>query len=150
VSVVPGNQVPSRSAAITGINVTPLVDITLVLLIVFMVTAKLIVRRAALPLDLPKAATGGEVQEVFSVVLLAGGGTQIDGDSVASDEAVLPRARSARALDADLRAVIKADGVVPHRRVMHVLDLLRQAGVSRIGFGVEPDTTPAASANDVE
>jgi biopolymer transport protein ExbD len=51
-----------RSGAITGINVTPLVDITLVLLIVFMVTAKLIVNNKGLPIDLPKAATGGEVR----------------------------------------------------------------------------------------
>ena len=51
---------------ITGINVTPLVDITLVLLIIFMVTAKLVMAQA-MPLDLPKAATAGETQTVFTV-----------------------------------------------------------------------------------
>ena len=49
------------SAPITGINVTPLVDITLVLLIIFMVTAKLVVSRA-MPMDLPKAATAGSLR----------------------------------------------------------------------------------------
>jgi phytoene dehydrogenase-like protein len=53
-----GSSTRAPGGAITGINVTPLVDITLVLLIVFMVTAKLIVRRQALPVDLPKAASG--------------------------------------------------------------------------------------------
>jgi biopolymer transport protein ExbD len=146
------SQGGSHGAAITGINVTPLVDITLVLLIIFMVTAKLIVRRDALPLDLPKAATGSEVQEIFSVVLFAAGGTQIDGTSVATDDDILPRARAARgaAANEDLRAVIKADGAVPHRRVMHVLDLLRRAGISKIGFGVEPDAEPATSAHEAE
>jgi biopolymer transport protein ExbD len=66
------------SAPITGINVTPLVDITLVLLIIFMVTPKLVVSRA-LPLDLPKAATGSEVQQVFALSLAADGSTFVNG-----------------------------------------------------------------------
>ena len=126
------------SAAITGINVTPLVDITLVLLIIFMVTAKLIVNHNALTVDLPKAATGNEVQEIFSVILTANGAVQANGAPLANDDDILPRARVAQSANKDLRAVIKADGDVAHRRVMHVLDLLRQAGVAKIGFGVLP------------
>jgi biopolymer transport protein ExbD len=130
--------------AITVINVTPLVDITLVLLIIFMVTAKLIVNHNALPVDLPKAASGNEVQELLSIVLAANGATQLDGESLSSDDEILPRARIAQAARADLRAVIRADGTVQHQRVMHVLDLLRSAGVSKIGFAVTP--VPTASA----
>src|SRR5437868_2486881 len=73
--------------AITGINVTPLVDITLVLLIIFMVTAKIIVSQSV-PLDLPKAASGTEVQVVFSVVLAADGSTQVDSKPVPTDDAI--------------------------------------------------------------
>lgn len=122
---------------ITGINVTPLVDITLVLLIIFMVTAKLVVSRAV-PMDLPKAATGGEVQEVFSVSLTASGGTLVDGAPVPDDSGLLARARDARSRNAELRAVVRADGSVPHQRVMHALDVLRQASVNRIAFAVMP------------
>ena len=125
------------SAPITGINVTPLVDITLVLLIIFMVTAKLVMSRA-LPMDLPKAATGGEVQQIFSLSLRADGTTQVDGAPADTDELVLRRAREALARNAELRAVVQADGSVPHSRVMHELDVLRQAGLSRIAFGVLP------------
>ncbi len=125
------------SAPITGINVTPLVDITLVLLIIFMVTAKLVMSRA-LPMDLPKAATGGEVQQIFSLSLRADGTTQVDGVLADKDELVLGRAREALARNAELRAVVQADGSVPHSRVMHELDVLRQAGLSRIAFGVLP------------
>jgi len=125
------------SAPITGINVTPLVDITLVLLIIFMVTAKLVMSRAV-PMDLPKAATGGEVQQIFSLSLRADGSTQVDGAPANDDEVVLRRAREALAHDAELRAVVQADGSVPHSRVMHELDVLRQAGLSRIAFGVLP------------
>jgi len=125
------------SAPITGINVTPLVDITLVLLIIFMVTAKLVMSRA-LPMDLPKAATGGEVQQIFSLSLRADGTTHVDGVATDGDQVVLRSAREALARHAELRAVVQADGSVPHSRVMHGLDLLRQAGLSRIAFGVLP------------
>ena len=130
---------------IVGINVTPLVDIVLVLLIIFMVTAKLIVSKSV-PLDLPKAASGSEVQTVFSVVLLADASMQVDSKAVPNDDALLPLARAAREKNGpDLRAVIKADSSVPHGRVIHVLDLLKQAQVARIAFGVQP-TAPAGGA----
>src|SRR5215472_4525 len=138
---MPGASSASARApggAITGINVTPLVDITLVLLIVFMVTAKLIVRREALAVDLPKAASGETVQEIFSVVLGPDGSVEVDSRRLADDDAILPLARAAVRSHDDLRAVIQADGGQPHRRVMHVLDLLKQAGVGKIGFGVVP------------
>lgn len=127
---------------ITSINVTPLVDITLVLLIIFMVTAKVIVNRQALDLDLPRAATGNPVQEIFSVALPAAGGIEINGERMRADADVVARARSARALHPDLRAVVHADVNVPHGQVMHALDLLRQSGVSKIAFGVVPLAQP--------
>ncbi len=122
---------------ITGINVTPLVDITLVLLIIFMVTAKIIVSQSV-PLDLPKAASGSDVQVVFSVILAADGTTLVDSHPLANDDAILPLARDAQGKTADLRAVIKADTAVTHGRVIHVLDLLKQAGISKVAFGVSP------------
>ena len=133
--------------AITGINVTPLVDIVLVLLIIFMVTAKLIVSKSV-PLDLPKAATGSDVQVVFSVVLAADGTTQVDSKTVPNEEAILGLAKTAHDKNAELRAVIKADTTVPHGRVIHVLDLLKQAQVSKIAFGVQP-TGPGAAPSAV-
>lgn len=123
--------------AITNINVTPLVDITLVLLIIFMVTAKIIVSQSV-PLDLPKAASGTDVQTVFSVILAVDGSTQVDSKAVASDDAIFALAKEAHAKNGDLRAVIKADSAVTHGRVIHVLDLLKQAQVSKIAFGVTP------------
>jgi biopolymer transport protein ExbD len=137
---------PSRSpgGVITGINVTPLVDITLVLLIVFMVTARLIVRHAAIPLDLPKAATGESVQELLVVAVDSDGQMLLDGKTVDGDEALVSGARSRLRADRDVRGVLEADGSVPHRRVMHALDLLRQAGIARVAFAVAP--SPSSSA----
>ncbi|HMI86746.1 MAG TPA: biopolymer transporter ExbD [Polyangiaceae bacterium] len=128
---------------IVGINVTPLVDITLVLLIVFMVTAKLIVSEA-IPFDLPKAATGGAVQVVFTVSLDASGQVRVDGKEMQGDESLRRAAHEALARDAEIRTVVQASSVVPHGTVVHVLDQLRQAGIRRIAFGV--DKTPLEPA----
>ena len=123
---------------IVGINVTPLVDIVLVLLIIFIVTAKIVVS-PAVPLDLPKASQSEELQVIFSVVLPARGGMFVNGEPVSDDAALLERARDALARDPELRAVIDADGDVPHRQVIHALDLLKQAGLARVAFGAVPE-----------
>ena len=133
---------------ISGINVTPLVDVTLVLLIVFMVTAKIIVSQG-MPMDLPKAASGEEVQNVFSVELTLDGKTRVDSQGVDSDDSVLELAKQARAKNKDIRAVIRADKKVEHGRVIRVMDLLKQAGVARLAFAVTPaqrdDAAPPAT-----
>lgn len=94
----------------------------------------------AVPLDLPvgRQAGSGEIPVVFTVVLAADGTTQVDGKVIPGDETVLPLARSAQEHNPELRAVIKADSAVPHGRVIHVLDLLKTAGVHKIAFGVSP------------
>jgi biopolymer transport protein ExbD len=133
------------SGPITGINVTPLVDITLVLLIIFMVTAKLVVSRA-MPMDLPRAATGGEAQTTFNVSLHADGTTRVAGEPIAHEAELLARARRALESQPEARTVIDADGTVPHQRVMRALDVLRQAGHTRLAFGVAPGAPVAEVA----
>lgn len=122
---------------ISAINVTPLVDVMLVLLVIFMVTAKIIVSQG-MPMDLPKAASGEEVQTVFSVELMASGETRVDSEQVKNDEAISKLAKTAKQKNKDLRAVIRADSKVEHGRVIHVLDLLKRAGVAKIAFAVSP------------
>ena len=123
---------------IGGINVTPLVDVALVLLIIFIVTAKIIVM-PAVPMDLPKAVQSEETQIIFSVLLPLQGPTLVDGEPVSDDAALLQRAREAVAKDSALRAVINADTAVSHGRVIHVLDVLKTAGIIHIAFGTTPE-----------
>lgn len=123
--------------AIVGINIVPLVDIVLVLLIIFMVTAKIIVSQSV-PMDLPKAASGQDVQTVFSVELHANGDIFVDQEKLPDDDAIRKVARDSYAKNNELRAVIKADSSVSHGRVIHVLDLLKREGISKIAFGVSP------------
>jgi biopolymer transport protein ExbD len=144
-----GNSDDDDGGIISGINVTPLVDVTLVLLIVFMVTAKIIVSQG-LPMDLPKAASGEEIQDVLSVDLTLDGKTRVDSEAVANDDAISPLAKQAKAKNKEIRAVIRADKKVEHGRVVRVLDILKQAGISRLAFGVAPvardDSPPSAGA----
>jgi biopolymer transport protein ExbD len=124
---------------ISEINVTPLVDVTLVLLIIFMVTAKIIVAQG-MPMDLPKAASGEVVQTVFSVELTTDGKALVDSKPIPNDDAISGLAKEAKIKNKDLRAVIRADRKVEHGRVIRVLDLLKTAGVAKIAFAVSPLT----------
>jgi biopolymer transport protein ExbD len=133
---------------ISAINVTPLVDVVLVLLIIFMVTAR-IIHSQGLPMDLPQAAKGDAIQTIFSVELSVDGKTVVDSEYVTSDEAITELAKKGRTKNPDLRAVIRADRKVEHGRVIHVLDLLKRAGIAKIAFAVSPsgetqDATPAS------
>jgi biopolymer transport protein ExbD len=140
-----GGASDDEEGLISAINVTPLVDVTLVLLIIFMVTAKIIVSQG-MPMDLPKAATGEQVQLVFSVELTEGGKIFVDSKEVADDDSVGIMARESKVKNPDLRAVIRADAKVPHGRVIHVLDLLKQADLTKIAFAVSPSNPGAAAA----
>ncbi len=121
---------------ITGINVTPLVDITLVLLIIFMVTAKLVVSQA-MPLDLPKAATAGETQTMFTVTIDGDGVLRANDQVISQDVQLRALAASELARTPDLRAVLTASSKVQHGQVMHVLDLLRGVGITKVASGAE-------------
>ena len=126
--------------AIVNINVTPLVDIMLVLLIIFMVTAKIIVSQA-IPLDLPKAASGNDVQTVFTISITKEGVVLADKKPMANDEELRKTAADALAKTKDLRTVIQASAQVQHGQFVHVLDQLRLAGVTKIGIAIDKTAT---------
>jgi biopolymer transport protein ExbD len=121
---------------INGINVTPLVDITLVLLIVFMVTAKLIAGQG-IPLDLPKAATASTTQTMFTVSLDAAGHMLTNGQAVDSDSELRARAASALRQNPELRTVVQASARASHGAVMHVVDEVREVGITKIAFAAD-------------
>jgi len=141
-----GSQRPG--GIIEGINVTPLVDIALVLLIIFIVTAKIVVA-PAVPMDLPEASQAEEVQTIFSVGVDPTGALTVDGEPCA-DDSLDDLARIALERDAKLRAVVQADGAVPHRRVIEVLDMLKVAGVDRVAFGALRAEPPPEDDTDVK
>ena len=127
---------------ISAINVTPLVDITLVLLIIFMVTASYIVS-PAIKVDLPKAASGSEqTKTTLALTLMKDGGLYLNGER-SSDAAVVQYIGSELPKNPDLQAIIAADRVVPHGDVVHVIDLVKRAGIHRFAINVDPGTRTA-------
>jgi biopolymer transport protein ExbD len=122
---------------ITGINVTPLVDITLVLLVIMMVTASYIATKA-IPMELPKGSTGETTPTVLAVSITPAGDLFLDATPI--DEAGL-RHKIALARDEhhDPQAVIAADGRTPHAKVVHVIDVLRQENVTKFAINVDPE-----------
>src|SRR6516164_892181 len=129
---------------IVSINVTPLVDITLVLLIIFMVTASLIVRET-IEVDLPRAANGGEtVQGLVNVLMDKDSVMYFDGTQV--DEAGL-RDHIVEALkkDKETRAIITADQSIAYGRVMHLIDVVKGQGIAKFALNIQKEAAPAAS-----
>ncbi|WP_224366219.1 ExbD/TolR family protein [Hyalangium versicolor] len=126
---------------ITGINVTPLVDIVLVLLIIFMVTANFIVRETV-EVDLPRAANGGEtVQGLVNVVLDKEGKLFFDGTEV-SEDALSKKIIEALAKDKDTRAIISADQSLPYGQVMHLIDVVKGQGIAKFALNIQKDAAP--------
>ncbi|HEY0714134.1 MAG TPA: biopolymer transporter ExbD [Polyangia bacterium] len=121
---------------ITEINVTPLVDIVLVLLIIFMVTATYIVN-PTIKIDLPKAATGSEqTRTTLALTLDRAGALYLNGEK--SDEAAVNRFIAAELpKNAELQAIIAADKTVSHGAVVRVIDLVKRAGVRKFAINVE-------------
>ena len=119
--------------AITGINVTPLVDIMLVLLIIFMVAANLD-KAGELGVDLPKASTATETQpSTLSVVIAKDGELKLDG-RVTTLDGIEAAAHGARD---DAQAVISADKGVSYDRVVGVVDRVRKGGVHKLALSAE-------------
>jgi biopolymer transport protein ExbD len=122
---------------ITGINVTPLVDVTLVLLVILMVTASYVASRS-IPMELPKSATAESTPTTLTISVDKEGRTFLDAEAI--DEATLQqKIRAARRADAETRAVIAADGRVSHAQVVRVMDLLRREDVTKFAFNVDPE-----------
>src|SRR5215510_16613491 len=98
-------QDDESSGAITDINVTPFVDVVLVLLVVFIVTAKLIVARGV-EIDKPKAATGGEVQSTLRVSVKKNGDLYVNNTKYESDPAAISRIKEIAATTSKPKAII--------------------------------------------
>jgi biopolymer transport protein ExbD len=120
---------------ITEINVTPLVDIMLVLLIIFMVTTTTMVMDA-MEVKLPEAATGEKTKtSLLAVVIKADGKTFLNGKPI-TDSGLRRFIRSELGKDKKLEAIVAADKRVQHGTVVRVLDLVRAEGVTKFAINV--------------
>ena len=126
-----------RSRPMSEINVTPFVDVMLVLLIIFMVAAPLLV--VGVPVELPKTAANalpGEQEEPLTVTVDAAGRVSIQTTEVPRDE-LLARLRAIAAERQSTRVFLRADGTAPYAVVMEVMGALNRGGFANIGLVTE-------------
>ena len=123
-----------RSAPMSEINVTPFVDVMLVLLIIFMVAAPLLT--AGVPVELPETAATPLPQDIeppLAVTVTADGGVRIGSAEVPREELVARLAAVAAERDTP-RVYLRADGAVPYAEVMVVMGALNAGGFRDIGL----------------
>jgi biopolymer transport protein TolR len=134
---------------IVDINITPFVDIVLVVLIIFMVTSSYIVKQS-IKVELPKAATGETASDTSLALMIDPSlNLTIDGEP-ATRESLRARLRAertaAQAEGKDVICLIGADKVVPHGEVVGLIDLVRQEGVTKFAINIDPGALPAEAA----
>ena len=120
------------------INITPFVDVVLVLLVIFMITAPMLVKDI-FEIKLPKTATGdGQAMQTLGIAVNREGHFLLNGNLV-DDEGLLKAASEALAQNAESQAIISADVEVAYGKVVHVIDLLKSSGLNRFAVHIEKE-----------
>jgi biopolymer transport protein ExbD len=127
----------------SDINITPLTDIFLVLLIIFMVTSSVIVQnagggaKAGLKVNLPKGGAADVVPQAtdLPVAILANGQLVLGGDVVSADE-LKAALNAAKEKNPDTLVIVQADEGVPHGKVVEVMEMAKGAGLGQLAIGV--------------
>ncbi len=129
-----------REGPVANINVTPLVDVMLVLLVIFMVTAPML--QQGVEVNLPKASTaplkGSQEQVVLSIdkdgLVFLGSGNQLPMENLGAKVAAVLAARQ----EEDRKVYLKADTALSYGRIMEVMGKLHEAGITQIGLVSAP------------
>jgi biopolymer transport protein ExbD len=129
-------KLDDNEGAISEINVVPLVDIILVVLIIFMVTAPMIMK-PSINVNLPKAAAGDKTApSLLNIVIGADGKLSLNG-AISDENAISNKAQEAVAQNPDVQAIISADKETPHGTVVHIIDIVKVAGVKKFAISIE-------------
>jgi biopolymer transport protein ExbD len=126
----------SSSGPIVGINVTPMVDVVLVLLVIMMVSATYIVQQS-LKVQLPKTATSDEAASSPAAVTITRDGALLFGDKPVDESELRTRLRAAVQANADVNLVVTADEHAFHGSVVHVIDLAKVEGITKFAINVD-------------
>jgi biopolymer transport protein ExbD len=132
------SQGRAKGSGIVSINVTPMVDILLVLLVILMATASYIVVRS-MPLDLPVADSGEGTPPPLAAVTIAADGALSFNEEPVTEVSLQTRLQDLRSESEAALVVINADRAAQHGMVVHVLDMARLARLSRFSIQVVRD-----------
>ncbi len=126
----------SNDDVLAEINVVPLVDVILVVLIIFMVTAPMIMK-PSINVNLPKAGSGeATVPSKLNITIAKDGAITLDGKT-ADDQKLQAAALEEVKKNSEIQAIISADKDVPHGRVVSVLDLVKAVGVKKFAISID-------------
>ena len=134
---------------ITAINITPMVDIILVLLVIFMVTTTTINEIEGMEVDKPDAASGQSIEDMpQSIVLMCRGsdefaidGVPVEGNQAQVDEAIRAAVRGRVKQNPELQGIVQCDTEAQVGAMVHLIDLLRENGVSKYAIATEKPVT---------
>jgi biopolymer transport protein ExbD len=126
----------SGGGPIVGINVTPMVDVVLVLLVIMMVSATYIVQQS-LKVELPKTATSDEAASSPAAVTITRDGAFFFGGTAVDEPELVSRLRTAVHANADVNLVVTADEHAFHGSVVHVIDLAKVEGITKFAINVD-------------
>jgi biopolymer transport protein ExbD len=125
-----------KRQAIVGINVTPMVDVVLVLLIIMMVSATYIVSQS-LKVELPKSASSDDSVPMVAAVAVDKDGKLFFNQKPVSENELVEKMRDAHAQNPDVNLVISGDAHAFHGSIVHVIDLAKQEGIAKFAINVE-------------
>ncbi len=125
-----------RRGGIVGINVTPMVDVVLVLLVIMMVSATYIVSQN-LKVELPKSQSSDEPVSTVTQVSIAKDGKLGFNGSPIDEAGLVSKLKTAVAGNPDLSVVIAADAAALHGAVVHVIDLSKREGITKFAINIE-------------
>lgn len=121
---------------ISGINVTPFVDVVLVLLVIFMVTAPVLMKDS-MGIQLPKAVNGDQnPAPSFGLAVTKAGQLLLNGQ-IATEEVILAEARTQLSKNPEFQVIISADSQTLHQDVVHAIDLVKTAGVQKFALQIQ-------------
>jgi biopolymer transport protein ExbD len=123
-------------STISEINVTPFVDVVLVLLVIFMVTTPMLVRQQ-MSVNLPKAESGEKSATQSISIVIDKTGRVAFGKKIVSLEQIESQVKEIIAKDPGAQAVISADSDAKHGDVIHVLDLVKKAGLTHFAIQIQ-------------
>lgn len=141
-----------EGSVIAEINMIPFIDISLVLLIIFLVTSSIIVRET-IEVQLPQAASGAEAApSTVGIIITTDGSIYWNGER-SSTQKIAQEMRREADLDPKVRAIISADRDVDYGIVIDIIDVVKQNGASAFALNVEkrapdPDISPSPRSKD--
>jgi biopolymer transport protein ExbD len=139
---VAGSGTGRRRGIISEINVTPLVDIMLVLLIIFMLTAHLLTKQA-IEVELPRAAQSSSLPPTTLAITLKADGALFLNDQPVTPAALRDAIKAAVAKDPKTQAIVAGDKKVSHGRVVWVLDTVKALGITQFAIQIDPQAMTA-------